>query len=70
MPSEDIGMSTHRQTAHGRCENQPTMQEPDFDPDRVIWDADYRHDVLELLRQWRLLREREAEFTPNDKKAA
>lgn len=26
--------------------------EPEFDTERVIWDADYRHGVIERLRQW------------------
>ncbi|MDH3235993.1 MAG: hypothetical protein OEQ29_20915 [Alphaproteobacteria bacterium] len=26
--------------------------EPEFDTERVIWDADYRRGVIERLRQW------------------
>ena len=52
-------MSTSPQTAHGPCERKmqtgglTSRHEPEFDAERVIWDADYRHDVIERLRQWR-----------------
>jgi len=66
-------MSTAPQTAHGSCKR--TMQtdgrlsrhEPEFDAERVIWDADYRHDVMERLRQWR---SRNATSSATEMKAA
>jgi hypothetical protein len=30
-----------------------SRHEPEFDAERVIWDADYRRDVMERLRHWR-----------------
>jgi len=57
MRSAYLGMSTSPQTAHGCCDShtsgQTVRQEPEFDAERVVWDADYRRDVIERLRQWR-----------------
>ena len=49
-------MKMHLQTAHGRCSAGTDWQEPEFDAERVVWDADYRRGVMERLRAWRLRR--------------
>ena len=32
-------------------------REPEFDRNRVIWDVDYRHRVIALLKDWRETRQ-------------
>jgi len=66
-------MSTSPQTAHGSCKRTQqtgglaSRHEPEFDAERVIWDADYRRDVMERLRQWR---SRNATSSATEMKAA
>jgi hypothetical protein len=66
-------MSTSPQTAHRGCKHktqtggQASRHEPEFDAERVIWDADYRRDVMERLRQWR---SRNANSSATEMKAA
>ena len=61
-------MATHSQTAHGHCDSCTIRHEPDFDAERVIWDADYRRRVIEALREWRL--HKDADSPAADMKAA
>jgi hypothetical protein len=68
-------MGTHSSTAHGRCDSRTIRHEPDFDAERVIWDADYRRRVIEALRQWHLHQDQDSDPTatdslPTDMKAA
>lgn len=49
--------------AHGRCESHTDGQEPEFDADRVIWDADYRRSVMARLHEWRIGRNEYADTT-------
>lgn len=63
-------MDTHRKTAHGPCDGRVVRQEPDFDAERVIWDADYRRQVMEALRQWRLRQDQDAASAFTRRKAA
>jgi hypothetical protein len=44
--------------------------EPEFDTERVIWDAGYRREVVAALRQWRLRQDRHRTAIAPTKKAA
>lgn len=74
MRSVYPGMRRLQQTAHGDCDAPPTERparpEPEFDADRVIWDADYRRDVIERLRQWHLHHDERARSAATGMKAA
>jgi hypothetical protein len=59
-------METHPNIAHGRCKSATLRREPEFDAERVIWDADYRHRVMDVLRRWRLKQGRDADPKAND----
>jgi hypothetical protein len=67
-------MSTSPQTAHGCCRGrtsgQTIRQEPEFDAERVVWDADYRRDVMERLRRWRSRHDDPAHPSMTEMKAA
>jgi hypothetical protein len=51
-------MNTSPRTAHASSKDVSSgftaHEEPEFDTERAIWDADYRSEVMERLRRWRL----------------